>query len=200
MQNNQQDAQGGANNGTPTAAQAKKSSVTRAIGKLTKNPARAIAESEAGDHTKVIRVEKVSPLIRQVEQRVEHGWLADNSAFIVGAKKKVDQTRLPADYEESRAAGMELATDLVKEMLENREPVAVISESDFSELEELTRTQVRMLLTRKYELDLLDGSNQLEKAEDEYEDVCARLKLPRKTNSMMRRKNRGDYSQPTTEN
>lgn len=77
---------------------------------------------------------------------------------------------------------------LQEKMIQSGEPLLCIDRQTFENAVRLIETRERAQFLKKYWLEIVNGRQLLEQAEQGFETICAELKLPRRTSALIKAK------------
>lgn len=166
-----------------------KSDISSKLCKLRAKTALRI-QNEFGQNEECVKLDDALNLIGQVRLSTKAKFLNENEAYIVNATKMSemankalaevrDNDKVVSDYTLK-------ASEFVEAMKESNTPILCIRVEDYNDVVTLTKFYQRLLLLRKYEKDIPEGTLQLERLEGAFENLCSTYKIGRRTKAIIR--------------
>jgi hypothetical protein len=157
----------------------------------TRTVIRILNESEGNEDQLCVLHPDIEELILQQKCQTELLFFQSNKAYLPTAAKKVAAL---AHFEsmENAEQGIKRKAKLLSELItlseQNGLPITCIKEGDAHMACLLAHFHVKAILMNKYWMDLPEGAILKDKCDQEFEELCSGLKIPRRTRAIMKRK------------
>ena len=148
-------------------------------------------QNEFGQNEECVKLDDALNLIGQVRLSSKAKFLKENEAYIINATKMLEMANKVlsevCDKEKDASDYALKASEFVEAMKESNTPILCIRVNDYNNAVSLTKFYQKLLLLRKYEKDIPEGTLQLERLEGAFENLCSIYKIGRRTKSIIKK-------------